>query len=94
MMSQNPQKRNKTTITLSILLGIMTLTSILLFMVIGVNELLWEDEYDRLDTEWFEALNDYTAVINDLLIDLKFLSADYDEFELLDSYDCLVEAEE
>lgn len=68
----------------------MTLIIILLFVSLGVNEILWEEQYNQLEIEWCEDANDRTDMINDLLIELQSVAYGYEEIEPLDYYDCWV----
>ncbi len=79
---------NKSTIILSILLGIMTLISIVLFFSMGVLVIDSENEYTKNDIEWCEVTNLWIEYSNKLLEELQSHEPLYDVLNLTEYLDC------
>ena len=79
---------NRSTIILSILLGIMTVVSLLLFFSLGYLELDYEYSYNQLDSEWCETSNNHVELTNLLIFELKDNLEGYDDLEYLDIPEC------
>ena len=58
------------------------------FLYLGVNQILWKDDYIKNDIEWCENTNDWIDYSNDLLLELQYYDIAYEQFELTDNVDC------
>lgn len=80
---------NKTWI---IVLGILVVCSmavnISLLFAIGDLSYAWEEEYEDSSIKFCERSNDYSEVINDLIIELSFYDDEYSDIDLLSIIDC------
>lgn len=69
-------------------LVISVILNVLLFTSLGVNQLVWEDEYNTNTIQWCVLYNAQADITNDLLIELTYYDNSYAEIDLFDALDC------
>ncbi len=79
----------KTTQYLLIIVLILSIfANVWLFLSLGLNQILWEDDYAQNDIEWCENTNDWIDLTNDLVLELQYYDSIYDNIEYVDQVDC------
>jgi len=59
-----------------------------LLVILGQSEIVWENEITLSNMEWCSMMNNNYDLMNDMLIELKYYNEDYNEYKLLEKYDC------
>ena len=73
---------------LMVIMVLSLLGNFLLFLVIGVQETDWENQYYMNSVEWCEIVNDYGSSLNDLVIQLRYYDETYYDLDLFEEIDC------
>jgi len=74
--------------TLIVIMILSLLLNFFLFLVIGVQESEWEQQYYINGVEWCELVNDYTEITNSLITQLRYYDNAYFDIPLAEQTNC------
>jgi len=85
---EKKKKRKLAIIILSIILGISILANIWLFFSLGVTVIDYDNQIETNDLAYCNLFNDYTDLMNDLILLLKAENSDYNSMEMMELNSC------